>query len=70
MMRLYAMMLEKDATMVEINPMVEAQDPSGEKRGVLYVQSLQFSIATTQCIGGQYGIFTRHKAHFNNNVEL
>ena len=35
MMKLYRMMLEKDATMVEINPMVEAQGPSGEKRGVL-----------------------------------
>lgn len=33
MVKLYTMMLEKDATMVEINPMVEAQDSSGQRRG-------------------------------------
>ncbi len=34
MMKLYSLMLDKDATMVEINPMVEALDPAGSKRGV------------------------------------
>lgn len=33
MLKLYNMMMEKDATMIEINPMVEALDPSGQKRG-------------------------------------
>ena len=33
MMKLYTMMLEKDATMVEINPLVEVQDTSGQKKG-------------------------------------
>lgn len=33
MLKLYSMMLEKDATMIEINPMVETLDPSGQKRG-------------------------------------
>ena len=33
MSKLYSMMMEKDATMIEINPMVEALDPSGQKKG-------------------------------------
>jgi len=33
MLKLYTMMLEKDATMLEINPMVEALDESGNKKG-------------------------------------
>ena len=36
-MKLYTMMIEKDATMVEINPLVEAQDSSGGKRGELII---------------------------------
>ena len=33
MMKLYKMMMEKDATMLEINPMVETLDESGRKKG-------------------------------------
>ncbi len=33
MVKLYGMMLDKDATMLEINPMVEVLDDSGKKKG-------------------------------------
>lgn len=42
MVKLYAMMLEKDATMVEINPMVEAQDTSGQKKVVCMDAKVSF----------------------------
>lgn len=43
-MKLYSLMIEKDATMLEINPMVEVQDPSGKKRGdICYKQFLKLS---------------------------
>ena len=32
-MKLYKMMMEKDATLLEINPMVETLDESGRKKG-------------------------------------
>ena len=33
MIKLYTMMLEKDVTMLEVNPMVEAVDEAGNKKG-------------------------------------
>ena len=33
MLKLYDMMYDNDVTMVEVNPMVEAQDADGNKRG-------------------------------------
>ena len=35
MMKLYTLLLDKDVTMLEINPMVEALDAEGKKRGNL-----------------------------------
>lgn len=33
MLKLYDVMYDNDVTMLEINPMVEAQDADGKKRG-------------------------------------
>lgn len=42
MLKLYSMMIEKDATMIEINPMVEAQDPAGPRRVVCMDAKVSF----------------------------
>ena len=34
MLKLYDVMYDNDVTMLEINPMVEAQDADGKKRGI------------------------------------
>ena len=36
MLKLYDVVYDNDVTMLEINPMVEALDPSGKKTGEMY----------------------------------
>ena len=43
MMKLYDVVYDNDVTMLEINPMVEALDSSGNKRGKLATFSLHNS---------------------------
>ena len=47
MVKLYTMMMEKDATMLEINPMVEAMDMSGQKKGDMVGMVVTLLCSTT-----------------------
>lgn len=55
MMSLYTMMIDKDATMVEINPMVEVEDSPGKRRGntalCITIFIVAFQTTVPCCIG-------------------